>query len=186
LAQQSTNLELEGPVEAPPRPSFEQIYAEYVAFSWRVLRHLGVPDASIDDAAQELWVVVYRRLAGFEGRAALRSWLFGIAINIVRTGRRSRERQDRRERERVLPDPWESARVDPLERERQREAFELVHGFLADLDEQRRMIFVSVLLEGMSAPEAAAALGLEVDLVQNRVRALRRSFKQWLERQKAS
>jgi len=169
--------------EAVATPSFEQLYAEYATFTWRVLQHLGVPDASIEDAVQELWVVVHRRIAGFEGRSELRSWLFGIAINIARTQRRSQQRRQKNERGRVLGEPW-AMRIDPHEGERQREAFDLVQRFLSTLDDERRAIFVSVLLEGMSTPETALSVGLRVDQIQNRVRALRRSFKTWLEHQR--
>jgi RNA polymerase sigma-70 factor (ECF subfamily) len=164
-------------------PSFEQLYAEYAAFTWRVLQHLGVPDLHIEDALQELWVVVHRRIDGFEGRSELRSWLFGIAINIARTQRRGQQRREQNERERALVEPW-VMQIDPREGERQREAFDLVQRFLSTLDDERRVIFVSVLLEGMSAPETAVVSGLRVDQVQNRVRALRRSFKTWLEHQR--
>lgn len=162
---------------APPRLSFQQLYAQQGAFCWRALRHLGVPPAAIDDAVQELWVVVHRRHADFEGRSELKSWLFGIAINVARNQRRSQRRLDSaRESQLGTVEP----QVDPAQGERQREAFHLVQGYLATLDEQRREIFVSCLLEGMSASETASATGLDLDTVQNRVRALRRSFKAWL------
>ena len=162
---------------APPRLTFQQLYAQHAAFCWRALRHLGVPPAAIDDAVQELWVVVHRRHEEFEGRSELKSWLFGIAINVARNQRRSQRRLDTaRASQREVLEPHD----DPSERERQREAFDRVQSYLASLDEQRREIFVSCLLEGMSAAETASATGLTLHTVQNRVRALRRSFKSWL------
>lgn len=162
---------------APPPLTFQQLYAQHAAFCWRALRHLGVSPAAIDDAVQELWVVVHRRHGDFEGRSELKSWLFGIAINVARNQRRAQRRLDtaRASQSELLEPP-----SDPSERERQREAFDLVQSYLATLDEQRRAIFVSCLLEGLSAAETAGATGLALDTVQNRVRALRRSFKSWL------
>lgn len=45
---------------------------------WRVLRALGVPDAQLEDAVQDVFVVVHRRLSEWQGRAAITTWLFAI------------------------------------------------------------------------------------------------------------
>ena len=50
------------------RPPFRALYEQHCAFTWRTLRYLGVPEAQLDDALQELWLVVHRRYADFEGR----------------------------------------------------------------------------------------------------------------------
>jgi len=162
-------------------PSFEELYRGYFAFSWRALLALGVPAAGIEDAAQEVWVVVHRRLPDFEGRSALKTWLFGIAVNVARNARRS---ERRRAKVSPLRDELVSMAPDPASASEDREAWRLVAVFLATLDEQRREVFVCSVLEGMSAPEAAEATGLDVATVNNRIRSLRRSFKTWLEQRK--
>jgi hypothetical protein len=80
--------------------AFERLYLLYFGFTWRVLGHLGVPQHAIDDAVQELWLVVHRRLPAFEARSSLKTWLFGIALNVARNHRRAEDR-----RQRNLPDP---------------------------------------------------------------------------------
>lgn len=173
---------------APPSPdalpavSFEALYASYFGFTWRVLGHLGVPARSMDDAVQEVWVVVHQRLAGFEGRSALKTWLFGIALNVSRNMRRTELRRARDivlapEPQPIHPDP-ELARVG-------NEALERVGRFLGTLDEQRRAIFVCNLLEHMSAQETAEATGSDVATVYQRVRSLRHAFKAWLDAESA-
>jgi len=72
--------------------SFAQIYEEYFAFVWRSLRALGVSRSALDDATQDVFVVVHRRLSDFEGRSSLKTWLFGIACRVAANHRRSRER----------------------------------------------------------------------------------------------
>src|SRR5258707_547910 len=76
-----------GAPSAPPpsRPEppaevldFDAVYTAHVAFVWRSLRRLGVPPALLEDATQNTFLVVHRRLAEFEGRGALRTWLFRI------------------------------------------------------------------------------------------------------------
>jgi RNA polymerase sigma-70 factor (ECF subfamily) len=162
--------------------SFRALYEQHFPFTWRSLRHLGVPEAQLEDAAQELWVVVHRRYAEFEGRSDIKTWLFGIAINIVRNLRRSEQRRGQQ-----VPLGAEELHArygDPaLEREG-REAWALVQRFVEGLDDTRRTVFVACLLEGMSAAETAAAAELDLATVYNRVRALRRSFVLWAEQER--
>ena len=74
-------------------PSFDEVYAAHFGFVWRVLRTFGVPAASLEDAAQDVFVVVHRRLPEFEGRAAITTWLFAIVLGVARNHRRSQRRR---------------------------------------------------------------------------------------------
>src|ERR1041384_5180517 len=76
-------------------PAFDEVYAAHVGFVWRVLRTFGVPDAQIEDAVQDVFVVVHRRLAEWEGRAAITTWLFAIARRVASTHRRRRSEERR-------------------------------------------------------------------------------------------
>ena len=158
-------------------PPFRELYEEHFAFTWRSLRYLGVPDSQLDDAVQDVWIAVHRRLSDFEGRSELKTWLFGIAVNVQRNLHRT---EQRRAGLVPLPSVLISPLADPvLEREAQ-EAWTLVQTFLATLDELRRAVFVASLLEGMTPAETAEATGLEVTAIYHRVRSLRESFRNWV------
>src|ERR1700690_85859 len=70
------------PAEGPPL-EFDAVYAEHFEFVWRNLRRLGVPDSALRDAAQEVFLVVYRRLGEFIPRGTLRSWLYSILRRVA-------------------------------------------------------------------------------------------------------
>jgi RNA polymerase sigma-70 factor, ECF subfamily len=163
--------------EAGPR--FETLYGEYFNFAWRALRHLGVPVDALEDAAQELWLVVHRRLPEFERRSSARTWLFGIALNVARNRRRGQRRTPAMQ---PLPEQLISARPDPAGVHEGQEAWRRLEAFLDQLDEPRRAVFVSSLLEQLSAAETAHATGLDVATVYHHVRRLRRAFKEYLMR----
>ena len=158
---------------------FERIYQQYFSFTWRVLGHLGVKPHALDDAVQEVWIVVHRRLPTFAGRSALKTWLFGVALNVARNQRRADDRRTKN----LCDAPSAGAPLDPESIHEGNEAWERVQRFLATLDEQRRAIFVCNLLENLSALQTAEATGVDVTTVYKRVRSLRQSFKLWLERE---
>ncbi|MEZ5243449.1 MAG: RNA polymerase sigma factor, partial [Acidimicrobiales bacterium] len=64
-------------------PSFRDVYRAHHAYVWRCLLRLGVDAATVDDAVQDVFIVVHRKLDDFEGRAAVKTWLFAIARRVA-------------------------------------------------------------------------------------------------------
>lgn len=171
--------------DPPPKPSvatdltIERVHAEHFPFIWRSLRGLGVPAAALDDAAQEVLLVVHRRLAEFEGRSTLRSWLFSIAYGVARNQRRTLRR--RGEHEQISPEMIEHA-PGPEACVESRQALRFVEEFLDRLDQEKRALFVLALLEQLPAPEVACALGVPINTVYSRIRLMREEFRRALAR----
>ena len=69
---------------------FEGVFAQYAPAVWRMVRSLGVHESDLEDICPEVFIVVHRRLPGFEGRSALRTWIYGIALRVVATTARRR------------------------------------------------------------------------------------------------
>ncbi len=162
---------------------FEDVWDEHFDFTWRSLRRLGVRPDSVDDALQDVFFVVHRRLADFEGRSAVRTWLFGIALRVARSYRRKAARSS------VL-DPLgpelsadASQRPDAITESNQAKV--LVDAFLESLDEDKRDVFILAELEEWTAPEIAESLGIRVNTVYSRLRAARKQFEQAVRRHRA-
>jgi RNA polymerase sigma-70 factor, ECF subfamily len=168
-------------VDVVELPTFDELYRAEFAFVWRSLRALGVPEAAVDDAAQEVFLVVHRRLDEFEGRSSLKSWLFGIARGIAANQRRSirRRREDGELDERVA-----AAGPGPREQAERSEAVRLVLGFLDRLDEDKRVAMVLVDLEGMTVPEAAELIGDKPNTIYSRLRVARQAFERMVREQR--
>ena len=176
-------IEDQDKAEAPgrgedPTPAFEAVYSRYFPFVWRCLRTLGVPETGIDDAAQDAFVVVHRRLADFRGESSLRTWLFGIVRHVAANHQRGLRRKGARHEplmaEHINPGPG------PLERAQDAEAAAFVSAFVAGLDQKKRELFVLAVLEEMSMPEVAAALSIPVNTAYTRLRSLRAEFQRAL------
>lgn len=174
------------PVE---RPALDAIYEEHADFLYATLRRLGLSEVHAEDALQDVFVVVHRRLESFEGRGSLRSWLYGVTVRVAREHRRRRSLRRRvfelfgaTEGERVAdesrPDPH--AALETNERLRQLDAI------LSALAEDRREVFVLVEVAGFSGPEAAECLGVPLNTAYSRLRLARADVRAALKRLKAA
>jgi RNA polymerase sigma-70 factor (ECF subfamily) len=163
------------------RLEFRAVFVEHYAFVWRTLAHFGVPRASLDDAAQEVFAVVHRRLGDYDGHTALRSWLWGIARRVTSSMQRGEQRARRRLE--VVQPPREP--TFPDEELDQRRRIELAESCLAQLDDDQRDVFVLTEIEGFSAPEIAEALGIKLNTVYSRLRVAREKFQRAFARAQA-
>jgi RNA polymerase sigma-70 factor (ECF subfamily) len=159
------------------------LYETHFEFVWRSLRRLGIPPSNMDDAVQDVFVVVQRRYADFEQRSTERTWLFGIALRVAAAHRRKLARRgDEIPSDEAL---LVGSHRDPLRAAEEAEAAGLVQRLLNELDETRRSVFVMVELEDFSVQEVSAALGVNVNTVYSRLRLARRDFDAGLKRLRA-
>jgi RNA polymerase sigma-70 factor, ECF subfamily len=181
--------EIPAPPAAAPQP-FEEVYAEHFPFVWRSVRRLGVDPSAVDDTVQEIFLVVHRRLAEFEARASMKTWLFGIVLRVVRQHRRTLRRKPAQLGGAAAMDPdvegvRDAAGRGPHEQMAEREAVRALHAILDEIDDEKRAVFVLAELEQMTVPEIAEAVEANVNTVYSRLRAARRDFDQAVLRHRA-
>ncbi len=167
--------------EAACVPSLRELFEAHYAFVWRTMRHFGLDEASADDAAQDTFVVVHRRLADYDGRTHIRGWLYGIARRVASTTERGAVRARRRLERYEVP----RSAVDPDDAIAREEANAWVAEFLGSLPAPQRDAFFLVDIEGLSAKDMASTLEINVNTATSRLRLGRERFAQALERRKA-
>ncbi len=160
--------------------TFAEVYRMHYDFVWRCIRRLGVPSAWVDDATQEVFVIVHRRLRDFDGGRSLRSWLFGILRKVAAAQRR---RVAKSANPPAAPHPAHGG--DPEEEVARQQAADWVERFLSQLDEEQRAVFVLVQCEGVSVVEAAEVMGTKANTAYSRLRLARRRFERALQRSEA-
>lgn len=163
--------------------TFEAVYTQHFRFVWRSLHRLGVPERDLSDAVQDVFLVVHRKLAEFEGRSKVETWLYGICLRVASDRRRRVSAQTEvleAEPEDVAPG---SSRVgrDLEHRERVR----LLATILDSLPLPQRAVFVLFELEQLSADRIAELLDVPVGTVNSRLRLARQAFRRELERRRA-
>jgi RNA polymerase sigma-70 factor (ECF subfamily) len=163
----------------PAATDFDAVYEENFRFIWRAARRLGIDLADTDDVVQEVFVVAHRRLAEFEGRAQVKTWLFKILVRVVRHYFRTQQRKpghrpaDSLAALDKLRDHGGGGPGEAMERV---DAARVLDGILARLDPEKREVFVLAEIEQLSSVEIAAVLGENVNTVYSRLRAARQEF----------
>jgi RNA polymerase sigma-70 factor, ECF subfamily len=136
-------------------------------------------DADLDDLVQSTFLTVQRSARRFRGGSAVRTWIFGVAVNIVRREARGRGRRQRLAAAVAHEPRRPSIGLDEAAARRQQVARLLTA--LADLPEPLRAGFVMCQLEGIPGPEAARALGVRVGTLYRRLHDARRRLRVVLE-----
>ena len=161
-----------------PTIDLQTVYREHFNFVWRSLRRLGVSDADLPDVVQDVFIVAHRKLAGFEGRSRLTTWLFGIMLRVVSDRRRLACVRLRVDDERAIEE-----RVDPrdlgAEIER-RHALAVLDGILDGMPLEQRAVFTLFELEGMAGHQIAEALELPLGTVKSDLARGHEQLRTWL------
>lgn len=161
--------------------SLAQVYDQHFDFVWRNARRLGVPEASADDVTQDVFMIVQRRIATYDGRASMQAWIFGILVRVVSSHRRSYRRKgarnvsldDERELSRSVsapPDETPAAQLERAERAR------ILSSLLDQLDEDKRALLILSELEEWTLREIAELYHSNINTIYSRLRAAKRDF----------
>jgi RNA polymerase sigma-70 factor (ECF subfamily) len=146
---------------------------------WRTVRCLGVNQEDVPDVCQEVFLVVHRKLAQFEGRSKLKTWLFSICLRRAASYRRGKAR---RREEPMETFPVVEVAPDQAEALDARRARDLLYEALDQLDDRKREVFVLYEIEHLSMVEVAETVGCPVRTAYSRLRAARSEVKRHFKR----
>jgi RNA polymerase sigma-70 factor, ECF subfamily len=151
--------------------SLDQIFRDNVQFVWRNARRLGCDESWVDDAVQEVFLVVARRMNEFQHRSSLRTWLFAITYRVVQRMQRNRVSYFARLRRMLGGDESHQPTL---------EADWELRRLLSRLTAPKRAVLILAELEGFSASEIAECLGLPLGTVHSRLRGAHIDLRRWL------
>lgn len=148
----------------------ESIFERYAKFVLRNVRRMGVSDADVEDVAQDVFMIVGRKLPTFDRGKSLTAWIFGIVRNEVSDYRKKAYRlRERSQTDRDAITVEAGQETDLLQRENRL----LLDRALDRLDEDKRAVFVMYYLENLSMEQTAAVLGCPLQTAYSRLRAAR-------------
>lgn len=169
--------------------AFECLFGRYREALRRHLDRIVRDEGASGDLVQEVFLRVWTRPEQWEGRGAVRAWLFRIAthlaLNHLRSQRRRRElpllpAPDDEETDRVPGWMLDAASLGPEAVAELAEQRRLLTGLIDHLPEEKRELLRMVAEEGLEVREAAARLGIPEGTARSRLHYARRSLaREW-------
>lgn len=149
------------------------LFETYYASIWRLLRRLGVPQAQLDDASQEVFWVAARRFKDIEpGRE--HAFLYGVALRIASNLVRRAPAPTWAEPEQLqcVADPQPT----PEDRLQQRQMRQLLDDILNSMSSDLRTVLVLHEIEGLDVRQVAAIVEIPLGTASSRLRRAREEF----------
>ncbi|MCG5053002.1 MAG: RNA polymerase sigma factor [Myxococcales bacterium] len=160
--------------------AFDAFYAQWVSkvFAW--LRAQGVRPAELDDVAQDVFLVVHRRLPRFDGRHPA-AWLYRVAHNVVRNHRRAAWLKRLVFMDTSDPElPFVDERTTSAAHE-EAERLRALQVLLDRMEPKRRAALWMFEVEGASGEEIAEVQGVPLNTVWSRLRLARQDLAKLVE-----
>jgi RNA polymerase sigma-70 factor, ECF subfamily len=154
-----------------PIPTFRKAFDAHAAFVWRSLLALGVRDADVADASQQVFVVLHGKLDRLAPGCALRTFVYGICLRVASD---FRQRAHVRYEQLHAQPVEQSTRLTPEEELSHREALRRLEDVLTRLDPAQRDVFVLYEIEDLPMIEVARAVGCPLQTAYSRLHAARR------------
>ena len=163
-----------------------ELFVEHFELVWRIVRRLGVSPDGLDDAVQEVFVVLSRRLSEITPGSE-RAFLYGTAVRVASDVRRARDRRHRATEQERQEQPAHAAHAPrPDELLDQKRARTMLHELIEGLSDDVRPAFVLFELEGLTMAEIATCLALPPGTVASRLRRGREEFEAAVRRLEAA
>lgn len=157
---------------------YAALYRDHFAFVWRSLRRLGIDQRELQDGAQEVFLILFRKMPELDLEGKLTTWLYAVCLRVASDWRRRAHRRN----ELVGIEP---SQLDRRENEAPHlgELRALLWKALDAMPLDQRAVFVAFELEGFTGEEIASALGVPIPTVHSRLRLARERFRAVLNRE---
>jgi RNA polymerase sigma-70 factor (ECF subfamily) len=152
--------------------AFAEIYKRYAPGLRRFVTGLIKDKAKAEDIVQNIFMRLMSSKPSFENVTAFKNWLFVCARNEVVSTMRSKW-ESQVDRVQVLPEKIS----DGIQTEAM---MPMLNSVLAKMPKKRSEVFRMSKLNGLSAEEIAARMGISVRTVQKHLEIARREFSHYL------
>jgi RNA polymerase sigma-70 factor, ECF subfamily len=162
---------------------FYGVYREQVDYVWRLVFLLGIPRPDVDDAVQEVFLVIHRRLEEFPPPGPPRRWIRVVTLQVCR----NYQRWHRRFRRWFVDADADLDLVPASTAQGSDAAFTryedlaVLDGALRRLSAKQREVFIMAEVEQLTAAEIGELLTISPNTASSRLRAARQTINQFVD-----
>ncbi len=169
--------------------SFEEIVRRYETKVHNLAMRLTRNAEDAEEVLQDVFVTVYRKIEGFEGKAKFSSWLYRITVNAAFMKLRKRKQDQSVSLDDMLPHLQNKAitqrnafgaRSDSLAINN--EIKDALESAINKLPDDYRAVFILRDIDGLSNKEVGDILGLSIPAVKSRLHRSRLMLRRRLKR----
>lgn len=180
--------ELTARIKSGDRDAFNELVREYESRVINAAYGMLSDKEDAYDAAQEVFIRVYKSIDSFKGQSSLTTWIYRITVNICNDILRKRQRsaktisitQDENEGENTQVLEIADSAPTPEEAAEQSEAQKALMAAIADLSTDYKNVIMLCDLQGMSYDETSKILKIPTGTVKSRLNRARNALRKKL------
>lgn len=189
MQNEKTDQELVIQIQNGDQQCFEELIGRYSnkAFSLAVRLTRNQEDA--EEVLQDVFVTVFRKIGGFEGKSSFSSWLYRVTVNAALMKlRKKRQTQQVVSVEELQPQVQEiviNQSVDQLESDEialRNQLVAVLEEAIRKLPDDYRPVFILRDIDGLTSREVGKILNLSVPAVKSRLHRSRLMLRRRLQR----
>ena len=175
MSETKTDLELIEGFRSGDQRSFEELVSRYSEKAFSLASRMCRNSQDAEEVLQDVFVTVYRKIEGFEGKSSFSSWLYRVTVNSCLMKLR-KKKQDRsvlmedtvtRDEHSLLLRTTEDQNTDQAALRRQ--VSDALESAIRKLPDEYRPVFILRDIDGLTSREVGKILGLSVPAVKSRL-----------------
>ena len=183
-----SDLELIAEFQKGNQDSFEELIQRYSSKVFSLASRLTRNSEDAEEVIQDVFVTVYRKIAGFEGKSSFSSWLYRVTVNAAFMKLRKRRQdpaiplEDLMQQAQTVPalrSP-ENVHVDSLSI--RHEMLQALESAIQRLPDEYRPVFILRDVDGLTSREVGKILDLTVPAVKSRLHRSRLMLRKKLQK----
>ncbi len=170
-----TDLELIKDFQSGREGGFEELLERYSTKVFGLASRLTRNQEDAEEVLQDVFVTVYRKIGGFEGKSSFSSWLYRVAMNAALMKLRKRRQDKSLPMEDVVPEYENNIALKSAEHTeadlvtQRNQLVSLLEAAINKLPDEYRPVFVLRDIDGLTSREVSKILKLTVPAVKSRL-----------------
>lgn len=175
MSSNKTDIELVKEFRAGSQASFEELIQRYSAKAFSLASRLTRNPQDAEEVLQDVFVTVYRKIDGFQGKSSFSSWLYRITVNSALMKLRRKRRDQTVPMEDLLPQVQNTINFRAAEHGEgdamtwRHQLTDALEDAIARLPDDYRPVFVLRDIDGLTSREVSRILKLSVPAVKSRL-----------------
>jgi len=175
MSEGKTDLELIEEFKSGDQLSFEELVSRYSEKAYNLASRMCRNQEDAEEVLQDVFVTVYRKIDGFEGKSSFSSWLYRVTVNSSLMKIRKRKQDKSISIEDAVPAEEHSmcmATADHQDTDTEtlrKEVSSALETAIAKLPDDYRPVYILRDIDGLTSKEVGRILGLSIPAVKSRL-----------------